>query len=183
MLRAILLHLLTAALRPTLQGMHGLIAEGSTSAPQAHLCLRSFLRDVPASSPQFWSESVSVARDPNPHNHNSSNATTTTSTNASTGSRAVSNVSMRSGVASAGTGAGAGNVDKLGSLVPRHGGGRSHVPRCLKPFVEPVASAAKAVVLLREYDQASRASLLAVDGGPAAAPTFPRHALNYVDVP
>lgn len=56
------------------------------------------------------------------------------------------------------------------------------MPQCLEAFIEPLTSAAKAVALLREYDQASRASLLAADGGPAAAPTFPRHVLFQLGV-
>lgn len=135
--------------------MHNLISEGSSSAPQAHLCLRSNLRDVPASAPQFWSESVVLSGD----------------TSRRSGHRAPEN--------SGGSEHRRENYDSRGSADADGTCGaeaKSHVPRCLLPFVEPVASATKAVVLLREYDQASRASLLAADGGPAAVPTFSRHA-------
>lgn len=142
--RAILLHLLTASLRPTLQGMHTLISEGSSCTPQSHLCLRSNLRDVPATSPQFWSESITVSRDTarkTPENDDSSSGGNT-------------------------------NCNSAAEV------GRSHVPWCLKDFVEPVTSAAKSVALLREYDRNSRAALLGADGSPAATPVFPRQATS-----
>ena len=172
MQRAIVLHLLTAALRPTLHGMHALIAEGSSCGPQDHLCLQSSLHSVPASSPHFWTSSLLIRRD---GGATGSHSAASESPNPKTPAKSPAKVGGNHGNDSEAVAHGdKGGVKGVTTLGAGGGLGGSHVPRCLRPFVHGVASAAKAVALLREYSQSTRAALLDSEGELAARPVFPR---------